>query len=145
MLIGGYFDESTDSPAENRCYSVCGYVADGPSALELSFKWADLLRKYNLRYFKASEIESGFGEFRQYRDDLNNLSAPLSKNEKAKIVEIKTDFVNAICNCNVYGIGTVLLLRDYDSLKSENSWARKNLAAPWYICSSFTLMASRVF
>jgi hypothetical protein len=142
MLIGGYFDESSDEGIENRCYSVCGYVADGASALELSFIWADLLRKHHLAYFKASEIEYGFGEFRQYRDNPDDLAAPLSKKEKEKIVEIKTDFVSAICKCNVYGVGTVLMLRDYELLLSENMLAQKNLAAPWYLCSSFTLMAS---
>ena len=142
MLIGGYFDESTDEDTENRCYSVCGYVADGASALELSFAWADLLRKHNLKYFKASEIEYGFGEFRQYRDDTNNVTASLSRREKDKIVEIKKDFVNAICESNVYGIGTVLMLRDYELLRNENPLARRNLLDPWYLCSSFTLMAS---
>jgi len=142
MLIGGYFDESSDEGTENRCYSVCGFVADGASALELSFAWADLLRKHNLKYFKASEIEYGFGEFRQYRDDPNNPSAPLSQREKEKIIEIKTDFVDAICNSNVYGVGTVLMLRDYELLRDESPLARQNLLAPWYLCSSFTLMAS---
>jgi hypothetical protein len=104
MLACGYFDESTDVDTENRCYSVCGYVADGASALELSFAWADLLRKHRLRYFKASEIEYGFGEFAQYRENPDDLTAPLSNGDKEKIVEIKTDFVSAICKCNVYGI-----------------------------------------
>lgn len=142
MLIGGYFDESTDRDTENRCYSVCGYVADGASALELSFAWADLLRKHSLAYFKASEIEYGFGQFAQYRDDPANVRAPLSTREKEKIIEIKSDFVNAICQSNVYGIGTVLMLRDYEVLISENEAARRNLLRPWYLCSSFTLMAS---
>ncbi len=142
MLIGGYFDESSDSEIQNLCYSVCGYVADGASALELSFLWRDLLKKHNLRYFKASEIEYGFGEFSQYRDDPKILSAPLTKREKEKIVEIKTDFVDAICACNVYGIGTVLLLRDYELVKAENTKAQRHLPAPWYLCSSFTMMAS---
>jgi hypothetical protein len=142
MLIGGYFDESTDEATENRCYSVCGYVADGASALELGFAWGDLLRKHNLKYFKASEIEYGFGEFRQYRDNPDDPSVPLSKREKEKIVEIKSDFVSAICRSNVYGIGTVLLLRDYELLMFENAAAKRNLAHPWYLCSSFTLMAS---
>lgn len=142
MLIAGYFDESTDVDTENRCYSVCGYVADGASALELSFAWADLLRKHNLEYFKASEIEFGFGQFAQYRDDPSNLQARLSSREKERIVEIKTDFVSAICNSNVYGIGTVLVLRDYELLRAQNPLAQRNLLAPWYLCASFTLMAS---
>ena len=140
MLIGGYFDESTDESTEGNCYSVAGYVADGSSALELSFLWADLLRKHNLKYFKASEIEYGFGEFRQYRDNPKDLTAPLSTREKQKIVEIKGDFVGAICKCNVYGVGAVLMLRDYELLRSECPNAQRHLAAPWYLCSTFCLL-----
>lgn len=142
MLIGGYFDESSDSDVQNLCYSVCGYVADGLSALELSFLWSDLLKKHNLNYFKASEIEYGFGQFAQYREDPTNLNAALTQREKEKIVEIKTDFIDAICKCNVYGIGTVLLLRDYEILMAENLKAQRHIPAPWYLCSTFTMMAA---
>ena len=34
------------------------------------------------------------------------------------------------------------MLRDYDLLRAQNPLAAKNLFAPWYLCSSFTMMAA---
>jgi len=93
-LAGGYFDESFDE-CEDRCYTIAGYIGPQLPAVILDLRWKDLLKHYNMAYFKCSELEFGFGEFAQYRDDPSNMQAPLSAQEKAKIREIKTAFVCA--------------------------------------------------
>ena len=58
-LAGGYFDESFDE-FEDATFTIAGLVGNGFDALVLDLRWKDLLQKYNLKYFKASEIELGF-------------------------------------------------------------------------------------
>jgi len=141
MLAAGCFDESTDESSEGRCYTVAGFVGGLDVMVVLELRWKDLLKKYNLKFFKASQIENGFGEFAQYRDDPNALSKPLSKREKALIVEIKTAFVNLICETDgLYGIGTVLILPDFERLVQEDPVAYHHLPFPYYICGQLTMM-----
>src|SRR5580704_16511057 len=69
QIAVGYFDESTDEDTQGVCYVVAGFVASNLATVTLDLRWRDLLTKYHLNYFKASELNAGEGEFRQYRDD----------------------------------------------------------------------------
>jgi hypothetical protein len=139
-LAAGYFDESFDE-FEDSTYTVAGFVGNGLDALSLDLQWKEVLVEYNLDYFKASEIELGFGQFRQYRDDPSNLKLPLSKREKDLIREIKTAFIDVICEHQEFrGIGACLLMRDYRALKEELPDFQKRLPLPYVLCSDIMLV-----
>jgi hypothetical protein len=140
-LAAGYFDESSDEGIEDRSYCVAGFVGNGAAALELDMRWGDLLGKYDLDYFKSSEIEFGFGQFAKHRYNPSKLTDPLTSNEKALIREIKTAFIDLICDCEeMIGIGCVLLIRDYELLRSESPHAAKVLPVPYVLCANLTLL-----
>jgi hypothetical protein len=144
-LAAGYVDESTDEGIEDRSYSVAGFVGNGAAALELDMRWKDLLTEYDLAYFKASEIEFGFGEFAKHRENLARINDPLTDNEKSFIREIKTAFVSLICDCDeMIGIGAVLLLRDYELLRNESPHAAKVLPNPYVLCADFALLEAGI-
>jgi len=139
-LAGGYFDESEDDLPDSA-YTVAGFVGSGLAAVCLDFEWGRLLQKYNLAYFKASELEYGFGEFRQYRDDPEDINKALSSGEKIKLREIKTAFIDAICNNpDMRGIACCMLLKDLAKLKSEELDLARRLPAPYLLCSEFMLI-----
>jgi hypothetical protein len=67
----GYYDESDDN---ERAYPVAGFLGNQNDCVHLDFGWRErILEKYELEYFKASELEWGTGEFAKFRDDPNNL------------------------------------------------------------------------
>jgi hypothetical protein len=145
VLAAGYFDESTDQGLEDRSYSVAGFMGNGAAALELDMRWGDLLKRYDLGYFKASEIEFGFGEFAKHRENPARLSDPLTDNEKDLIREIKTAFIDLICDCEeMIGIGAVLLLRDYELLRNESPHAAKVLPVPYVLCADLALLEAGI-
>ncbi|HTV56544.1 MAG TPA: hypothetical protein VMI06_16735 [Terriglobia bacterium] len=144
FLTAGYFDESTDE-FEDRCYTVAGYLAPGLQAAIFDLRWADLLKRWNFAYFKASELESGFGEFAQYRDDPHDLRKPLSQREKYLIREIKTSFVDLICSePDLWGIAATLSLRDYQLLKLEEPELIRNLSKPYHMCGHLVMMEAGI-
>jgi hypothetical protein len=86
----GFFDESTDEDLEGSSYTVAGFAANNETSACLELRWKDVLLRYNLEYFKASELNAGEGQFRQFRDEPDNRSwQPFSDREKEKFVESK--------------------------------------------------------
>jgi hypothetical protein len=145
-LAAGYFDESIDQDVEDRCFSMAGFYGSQFTAAQLDLKWKDNLNKWNLNYFKASEIEFGFGQFAQHRDCQNDLNRPLSHREKGIIREIKTSFVDIICDsCShggLIGVGVTLVLRDFYLLHSQEPELAKKLSNAYTMCGDMMLMAS---
>lgn len=139
-LAGGYFDESFDK-LEDRCYTVAGYIGAQLPAVILDLRWKTLLEKYQLAYFKASEIEFGYGEFVKHRDDPKNINAPLSAREKELIVEIKTAFVDAICDeDHLLGLSASVILRDYKLLQMQEPDLAKRLPDPYTLCGHLVMV-----
>lgn len=143
-LASGYFDESWDNEIEDRCFSMAGFYGSQLGALHLDFLWSDALKRWNFKYFKASQIEFGFGEFAQYRDDPSDLTAPLSDGEKKIIREVKTSFVDIICQIcesrELIGVGATCLLRDLYLFQDREPDLAKRLPDVYTLCGDFMLM-----
>ena len=141
MHIGvGYFDESTDEDTQGICYAVAGFVGSNAATAVLDMRWRDLLTRYNLKYFKASELSAGEGEFRQYRDDPNGKGfSQFSQKEKRKLEEIKTTFTDAIVTSDgITGIGAAVILPDYERIRRE--YPQTKLQNPYFFCANLAMM-----
>jgi hypothetical protein len=58
--MAGYYDESDDN---DRAYAVAGFMGHQHDCVHLDMAWKErILDKYDLKYFKASELNSGKGE-----------------------------------------------------------------------------------
>ncbi len=126
-LTAGFFDESTDEDTEGTCYAIAGFIGAQLVTATLELRWRDLLKKYGLEYFKASELNAGVGQFQKFRDDPNNLRwRHFSQREKDIFKEIKTTFTDLIVSFNegLYGIGAVVILPDLERLRSEYEHAK---------------------
>jgi uncharacterized protein DUF3800 len=141
MNYGAYYDESDEKPA----FSLAGYAAASDTWLHLGWKWQDLLKFWNLEYFKASECENLLKQFAQYRDPASDVKTPLNKNERARMIEIKTQFVDAICSHHddLQGYGAVVIVKDFEKIISEDAAAKSYLMEkPYYICFQLCLIAA---
>jgi len=140
----GFFDESTDSEeVQGASYTVAGFVSSNETSACLELKWKDLLVKYNIEYFKASELNAGEGQFRQYREDPNSSEwKPFTQKEKAKFEEIKIAFTDLIVDfsLDLNVIGAVIILPDYERIMKEYPLARRTLSYPYYQACQTVLM-----
>jgi hypothetical protein len=140
-MYGAYFDESDEKPS----FSVAGYSAAYDTWLHLDWAWRDLLKIWNLEYFKASECENAKGQFLQYRDDPSDKESPLNQSERGRLREIKTQFTDAICkhHDDLQGYGAVVAVEDFARVVSEDNAARNLLTDdPYYICFQLCLMGA---
>lgn len=136
--LAAYFDESF----EERCFTVAGYLANYSTWLHLDWEWRDLLAKWKIRYFKASECEYLIGEFLKYRSVPNGPTAPMTDADKNIARRAKTEFVDVVCKfkSDLCGIGTVLIQKDFDRLIGENKKALRIFGdKPYYICLQLSL------
>jgi hypothetical protein len=140
-LAVGYFDESTDEDTEGYVYTIAGFIASQQSTVVLELRWRDLLTKYDLAYFKASELNAMEGEFKKFRDHPERIERALfSDREKVKQQEIKTAFTDCIVSCSgLFGIGASIILPDYKRLLREYAPAKYVLELPYYVCLGFVL------
>lgn len=138
----GFFDESTDDETHGQCYAVAGFLGSQWATAALEMEWRPLLDKYEIDYFKASELNAGEREFKKFRDDPNAKEwAPFSDREKEFFKGIKADFTSVITNArDILGIGVALVLPDYYRLREENPLAKKNLLTPYHLCAQTMLM-----
>lgn len=122
MILAAYFDESSDS----YCFSVSGYVAGYATWVDFDWRWRDVLRKWNIKYFKSSECETLVGEFLKYRTDPQHPRAPMAKEDKDTARRARTDFTDVICQLqnSLCGIGTVVIKNDFERIISESEKAR---------------------
>jgi len=141
VIYGAYYDESDERPG----FSLAGYAASYETWVHLDWNWQSLLKKWNLAYFKASECENLLGEFAQYRDCPTDLKSDLKPNERSRLIEIKTDFVDAICkqSDDLQGYGAVVVVDDFDRIISEDTAARELfMDKPYYVCFQLCLVAA---
>jgi len=102
LLVAAYFDESDDN---KQAYGVGGFIGHQQDCLHLEWAWQrDVLDKYDLKYFKASELEYGLGEFRKLRDNPETPNALFSKREKTLFREIKTKTVDLFLNAEFLSV-----------------------------------------
>jgi hypothetical protein len=141
VIYGAYYDESDEKPG----FSVAGYAASYETWVHLDWKWQSLLKKWKLAYFKASECENLLGQFAQYRDNPADLDSPLKPHERDRLIEIKTEFVDAICkhSDDLQGYGAVVILDDFEKIISEDAEAKRIfMDKPYYVCFQLCLVAA---
>ena len=93
MMFGCYMDESYDMK-ETGFYAVGGFITGGEAAFELERKWEKLLKCHRLAYYKASQCESGTGEFRDYVANPKKIT----DKERQKLDAISHEFCQLIGN-----------------------------------------------
>ncbi|HET9406019.1 MAG TPA: hypothetical protein VFO39_02165 [Candidatus Sulfotelmatobacter sp.] len=137
----GYYDESDDN---KKAYSVAGFIGHQLDLVHLHWAWQKkILDKYQLKYFKASELNSGMGEFAKFRDDPTNLEARFSAREKALFDEIKIASIDVILEFDmVIGLGAVVLLPDYYRIAEEYRQAGRTILMPYYFASQVVMVES---
>lgn len=87
MMFGCYLDESYDMK-QSGLYVVGGLIGRGVALFELERAWEALLKKRKIAYFKASECESGKGQFAKYVADPKNITS----SERARLTSISHEF-----------------------------------------------------
>jgi|HubBroStandDraft_4_1064222.scaffolds.fasta_scaffold62526_1 hypothetical protein len=99
MMYGCYLDESFDKKPSGF-YTVGGFIAKGVPVFELARSWEKCLKRHGLDYYKASECESGRGQFAKYVANPTKITGA----ERATLDSISKEF------CHIIGLPV-----EYDS------------------------------
>ncbi len=138
----GYFDESDDN---DRAYAVAGFIGHQMDFLHFEWVWREkILEKYNLEYFKASELSSGKGQFQHLRDEPDNLEDRLfSEKEKNLFNKIKAESIDIIVQQELLvGLGVIVVRPDYERLLEEYKSSGTLLPHPYFICAHLVMVES---
>jgi hypothetical protein len=95
MMFGSYMDESFDKQPAG-IFAVGGILGRGVAVFELERGWEKLLKcpEIDIGYFKASECQSGTGEFAKFVADPKHITA----DERAKLDSISHSFLRLIAH-----------------------------------------------
>jgi hypothetical protein len=142
LLAAGYFDESTDGEFEERVFTVGGYVTSGYPAIHLDLKWRDLLTKYEIEYFKASELEAGIGQFAKFRDKPKNASKDrFTEREREFFRCIKTEFVDLLSQQEgMIGISATVHMRQFKAFALDHPDLFRKLPTVYGLCAQLVMV-----
>lgn len=142
LLVAGYFDESAYGESEERVFTIAGYIASGAPAVQLELRWRDLLGKYKLEYFKASELESGIGEFAKFRDNPATASKDrFTEREKTLFKDIKKDFVDLLCKqCDLIAISATVHMQHLKAFRHDKPDEFRKLPSFYQLCGQIVMM-----
>jgi hypothetical protein len=164
VIINSYLDESFDK-RPSGAYVVGGFLGRSVSTFELERRWEDLLQRpdIGIKYFKASDCNSGTGEFAKFVADPKNITQA----ERTRLDSISHEFLDLIAHpvpydeqtylC-VHGVGVVQhefyeVIKDpralavlgpspyrlaYDFAMVQCAWAMKELGEGTHYGVSFT-------
>ena len=110
-MFRAYLDESYS----DRVFSIGGYFGSERAWEGFDSEWKDVLDRYSLSVFHASEWESLYGEFQGWSLD--------------KKISCIRELIAVIANHEIIGIHSAISLRDYEQLfplDSEDS--------PYFLC-----------
>jgi hypothetical protein len=105
MMYGCYLDESFDMK-KSGFYAVGGFIARGVAAFELERSWEKCLKRHGLDYYKASECESGKGQFEKFVSRPGSVTNP----ERKILDSISQEFCKIIGNPVEYDLRNFLAL-----------------------------------
>ena len=126
MMYGCYLDESFDMK-QSGFYAVGGFIARGIATFELERSWEKCLKHYGLDYYKASECESGKGQFKKFVANPGKVTGA----ERKTLDSISQEFCKIIGNpvefdprnfLALFGVG-VVQSDFYDIIKDPASQA----------------------
>jgi len=93
MIVGSYMDESFDRK-QTGTFVVGGILGRSIPIFELERRWEALLKRpdIDIGYFKASDCNSGSGEFAKFVSDPKNITPE----ERSRLDSISHEFLNLI-------------------------------------------------
>ena len=121
VLCSVYLDGSHEKPG----FAIAGYSAAMDTWCHLDCHWQELLKRWNLNYFNASECENGLAEFAQYRDDPTDPKSRLKPHERERLRKAKIDFIDAICARHhvLQAYGAAIVTEDFERMIAEDPGA----------------------
>ena len=128
LVVEAYFDESYESgTASGRLLCVAGYVFLKSKARTFETKWAALLRRYGLPYFRMSSCAHGASPFDR-----------LDKNDRVKA---EKEAIALIRESAAYGLAVTVDEAEFDSLAVAN----ERIATAYEFCVWICLLATRIW
>lgn len=96
-VANSYMDESFDPKKYGKprgFFVVAGLMGRGVAFFELECRWEKLLRKYGIDYFKASECENGWKQFKKFVHNPSNITPA----ERDGLDVISLEFLGLVTN-----------------------------------------------
>jgi hypothetical protein len=142
LLAAGFFDESSDEDFEERVFTVGGYVASGAASVQLELRWKDLLDKYALAYFKASELESLIGQFAKFRDNPTSAAKDrFTKREKEPARSIKTEFIDLLCKqSDLIALSATINMQHLKAFRHDKPDEFRKIPSFFQLCGQIVIM-----
>jgi hypothetical protein len=139
QTVVSFFDESERIATE--IYGVGGLFGSNHATSILELRWRDLLDRYQIEYYKSSELSAGEGQFKKFRDDPGAKERRrFSDREREFFRKVKTDFTDALVQSRgLTAIGAVVLVADYERFIASGEPGASLLSRPHYIATSLCL------
>lgn len=138
-VLIAYFDESWDQHGE-KIFVIGGMIGRYEQWSMIDWPWRDLLKKYDIAYYRASEAEFARGEFEKepYRTSSTTPSTP----EQIELLRlVREDFFSVMARGVVSGLAIGVPLKDFREVANTPERLDKFGGTPYYLAGHIAMLA----
>lgn len=137
-VLMAYFDESWDQKQE-KIFVIGGMVGRYEQWQKIERPWKDLLDKYELEYYRASEAEFARGQFDKEPFRTEGLGTTA---EQFKLLShVRSEFFEVLTCGMVSGIAIGVPLADFREVANTPERLKKFGGTPYYICGHTAMLS----
>jgi hypothetical protein len=136
-VLQAYFDESWDQHQKKILVIACMF-GRYEEWRKIEWPWKDLLSKYDLKYYRASEAEFARGEFD--KEPFRTKDLPTTPEQYRLLQEIRAEFFEVITRGHVFGLAFGVPLELFYQVADTPEKLDRFGGTPYYHCATDVLL-----
>jgi hypothetical protein len=133
-----YFDESWDQH-QKKILVIGGMIGRYEQWSKIEWPWKELLEKYEIKYYRASEAEFARGEFN--KEPFRSGENPSTSEQYRLLERVREDFFHVITRGIVSGLAIGVPLQEFNQAANTPEKLKKFGGTPYYICGHVAMLA----
>lgn len=136
-MFKAYFDESWDQH-QKKVVVFGGMVGRHEQWAKIEWPWKELLKKYGLKYYRASDAEFARGEFD--REPFRTEKKPTSPEQYRLLQDVRKEFFEILTRGIVAGFGVQIPVKAFNEVADTPKKMEAFGGTPYYICAHTAML-----
>jgi hypothetical protein len=136
-----YWDESSDEH-QKKIFVIAGFVGRYEEWARIEWRWKQLLDKYELEYYCATEAEHARGQFD--KPPFRAEGKPLDYTQNEMLRRVCTEFLDLFASGIIFGVGIGIPMQDFFEVANTPERLARFGGTPYYLSGHMAMLATLI-